>query len=230
MGWIYLLTDNISDKCYIGKTCIGLKQRLSSHFSDARKKKRNSYKDNWIRSVWSKGGEISIKEITSVPDDILDETEILHIRLARQVGLNLTNYSDGGDGFKRGNQYGKISKKNIILKRTIINCKECGKEKLVNNCEIRKGSGKFCSLSCRTIYNNKNNKEMQKKSAESRIGQKGILGESNPNARLTNSQVKQIRDIYYSTENKYGLIKALAEKYSVGRWIIDRVIRYKSYR
>jgi hypothetical protein len=80
---------------YIGQTTGRLDQRLIHHHYDA-KKLFAIHKSNWIRSVINKGFEVVIAVIEL--DAPWAEAEIKWIKHYRDIGHDLVNTTDGGEG------------------------------------------------------------------------------------------------------------------------------------
>lgn len=81
---------------YIGKTDRLLKQRLKEHLKDSIKKK--SHLGNWLRLLKSRLQKPEMIPLREVPTEQWKIAEERYIRLARGLGMNLTNASDGGEG------------------------------------------------------------------------------------------------------------------------------------
>lgn len=56
-----------------------------------------------------------------------------------------------------------------------------------------------------------------------------MIGEKNPNAKLTKDQVKAIRNEYVPYSQQYGS-NALAKKYNVSNVTITNIVNYKTYK
>lgn len=80
---------------YIGQTTGRLNQRLTHHHYDA-KKLGTIHKSNWIRSVINKGFEVVISAIEL--DAPWADAEIKWIKHYRELGHDLVNTTDGGEG------------------------------------------------------------------------------------------------------------------------------------
>lgn len=100
MSYIYVLVDPASlEPRYVGKTSRTLQRRLSDHIRDA-KKNGKSHRANWIRQVLARGDLPQIEAIECglwSPDNI-NLRERYWIANLRQLGVKLTNMTDGGDG------------------------------------------------------------------------------------------------------------------------------------
>jgi len=85
---------------YVGRsTHDATDKRLRRHLSNAQNNQNTCYKNNWIRSVQSAGGEI----IASVLESNLThkesaEKEIFYIAYYKSLGCKLTNLTNGGEG------------------------------------------------------------------------------------------------------------------------------------
>lgn len=120
---------------YIGKTTTKLNTRLSSHLCDARRGMKN-YRYNWIRSVISRGKLPSIFLISEVEGNGNNE-EKAWIKYFRDIGVNLVNGTDGGEGTKgwkqtekakekiRNFHIGSVHKPETLLKMSIAQKKRC---------------------------------------------------------------------------------------------------------
>jgi hypothetical protein len=95
MIYIYSLIDPFTNKIrYIGKSTRP-KERLRNHCNE----KANSWRNHWIRSVISKGGQPQLSILETLADDAdWQSIEIGWIKRGRDAGWPLTNCTDGGDG------------------------------------------------------------------------------------------------------------------------------------
>lgn len=57
---------------------------------------------------------------------------------------------------------------------------------------------------------------------------KPMPGRNNPNAKLTDEQVREIRSLYVKGSKEFGTV-ALGKKYDVHAGVIERVVKRKSY-
>ncbi len=156
---IYSLTHPSSNRFYIGKTECRLKDRLQRHIYQSLKNDKPTRKNSWIISLHNKGLKPEINLVAEVNDDEWVEKERYYIALARQVAgddlLNSPNFP-GGEGFDKGNQWGKISKKDHVKKMYHKICPECKKH--FSKVPKLKDS-KFCSYTCSNAYVSKNRKK-----------------------------------------------------------------------
>lgn len=102
-GAIYALCDPITQNFrYIGKTTTSLKRRLQEHLLPGNLKKQ-SYKNNWIKSLLTAQQKPTILLLAVGNDhDQLNFLEKETIFYWRVSGANLTNLTDGGDGWTKG--------------------------------------------------------------------------------------------------------------------------------
>ena len=77
---------------YVGKTKYMLSKRLREHINGALLRGCKTYKDNWIRNVYSNGFKVDIRLIEECGDSIWDEREKYWIK----EYSGLTNLTDGG--------------------------------------------------------------------------------------------------------------------------------------
>lgn len=85
---------------YVGKTVIGLEERLKGHIRHVEKdqSRKWSHAQWWIRSLLTKGLRPEIILLEMVPNAVWEEAERKWIKNLREAGCNLTNKTDGGDG------------------------------------------------------------------------------------------------------------------------------------
>lgn len=93
MAAIYVLKDPTTGEVrYVGKTIQNPKKRLSKHCSDASLGKQ-TYTARWIRTL----DMPPLMEIIEEVDGSGSEREVYWIATMRELGVNLTNTSDGGE-------------------------------------------------------------------------------------------------------------------------------------
>lgn len=99
---IYVLLDENQKVFYVGKTNRP-KIRLNRHIGDVRKGSRlyvhNKLRQVLMRKGWNKSGIFKVIE-KDVPENLIDEREIFHIKAFKDTGIKLTNLTDGGEGGK----------------------------------------------------------------------------------------------------------------------------------
>ncbi|WP_213997081.1 HNH endonuclease signature motif containing protein [Tepidanaerobacter syntrophicus] len=61
-------------------------------------------------------------------------------------------------------------------------CLECGKQFLVRKCYVKRGQGKFCSISCATTYRNRHNNPSKRPEVKVKISKNhaDVSGPNNP--------------------------------------------------
>ncbi len=97
MGKIYLLTNLINSKKYVGQTTTTLELRFARHCDDARKKR---CKNRPIYAAMNKYGAENFKmeQLEDVPDELLSEREIFWINELGTFGESGYNSTKGGNG------------------------------------------------------------------------------------------------------------------------------------
>jgi group I intron endonuclease len=105
MGLIYIVTNKITQKQYVGQTIATLEQRKHSHLSDTDYNRDNVYFHNSIRKY---GIENFIWEILEdgLPDEKLSERETFYIKKFDTFnrGYNLTLGGEGCHGYKHSEE------------------------------------------------------------------------------------------------------------------------------
>jgi len=97
MNYIYVLIDPRDNQIrYVGKTN-NIKTRLTEHCTP-RNLKNNTYKVNWIRSVLNYNLRPILKVIEQCDESNWQEREIYWIKYYRDLGYDLTNATEGGEG------------------------------------------------------------------------------------------------------------------------------------
>jgi hypothetical protein len=86
------------DARYIGVTK-DTQKRLWGHIEDAKNNRGRAHKDNWIRSLLREGVSPVLFTLGETNDINRENDEIALIKTARIIGANLTNTTEGGDGF-----------------------------------------------------------------------------------------------------------------------------------
>lgn len=97
--YIYVLKDPRTNIIrYVGKTC-NLKKRYNSHCCIKSLNKESNHRKYWLTSI-IKAGYLPIMEPIEECGDDWQEREIYWIKYYKDLGLNLVNSTDGGDGSK----------------------------------------------------------------------------------------------------------------------------------
>jgi len=81
---------------YIGKT-IDINRRFKEHLQDSYLK-ANTYKNNWIKKLLSENLQPIFEVVEECCEDIWEERERFWISYYKEIGFNLTNMCDGGEG------------------------------------------------------------------------------------------------------------------------------------
>lgn len=112
--YTYLLIDPRSGlPFYVGK---GKGRRCSSHVAEAKNSNKSSAKLNKIRKIESLGMSVIVKKVEeNVSDFDSKDFEMLLIAECKDLGINLTNRTDGGDG-SEGYQHSMESRSKISAK------------------------------------------------------------------------------------------------------------------
>jgi hypothetical protein len=123
---VYLLRDPRDDTPrYVGITKHSLKKRLSRHISV--ENRETDHRSNWIRQLISLGLSPVIELLEVVEDSQRIDSEQAWILGFRQIGANLVNSTDGGEGIINPSQETRIKLRNKRLGR---HCSEGTKMKL----------------------------------------------------------------------------------------------------
>ena len=93
-GIIYLITNQVNGKTYVGKTSKSIEARFKSHKFNAIKRSLNTYLYKSIRKYGIEN--FTIESIEEVPLDLLNEREIFWIANLSPA-YNMTKGGDGGD-------------------------------------------------------------------------------------------------------------------------------------
>lgn len=159
--FIYILKDPISNEIkYVGKSDNPSK-RFSEHIRKSKYKK--TYKNNWINGLKSKGQLPILEIIDTVDNNNWGDYEKKWISFYRELGCDLTNLTDGGDGGNFGDKINKLIseklKNRVFSEETIKLMSESAKKRKLSEqgrkslSEKRKGEknpmyGKKQSIYC----------------------------------------------------------------------------------
>lgn len=98
--FIYALKDpNTDDIRYIGKAD-DPKKRLRDHVN--RCEDEETHKNNWLKKLLTQGQRPKLVVLKKIPADAWKEWEIRYITCAKNLGFDLVNGSEGGEGFQPG--------------------------------------------------------------------------------------------------------------------------------
>lgn len=92
---IYILTDQMNNVRYVGKTVQPLQERLCAHIYESRGSNKR-HKSNWIRTLIKTGSKPLISLIEEVDGDGCKE-ETKWITHYKSIGVDLTNATEGGE-------------------------------------------------------------------------------------------------------------------------------------
>lgn len=115
MGTVYVIRNKHNGFVYVGITTVGLKTRMISHFSEARRSKVNTIFYKEIRRIGLKN--FYIESLESCENDILFERETYWIEKLNSVFPNGYNLSFGGGGGKPQSDKTKKKKSKSQIKR-----------------------------------------------------------------------------------------------------------------
>jgi uncharacterized membrane protein len=105
MNYIYTLSDpNTNQVRYIGKTN-NLERRYKRHTCKFTLVNENTFKSKWILSLLDDEKLPILEVIDECVDKIIDNLESYWISQFKCWGFDLTNMTDGGDGFKGNSKY-----------------------------------------------------------------------------------------------------------------------------
>jgi len=245
---------------YIGKTN-NLKERLRDHITFSRGRKGQGYKFNppkekWIRSLLSEGLKPSIQVLEECTEDTWREVEISWIRLAREMGISITNISDGGDGFgsgesnpyfgkklteehKRkcsisltGRKHSEETKQKIGLAHRGKTISKEQRERISKNHPNMKGKenpfyGKKHSEETKSKISQANTGRIRTPEQKEKMG-KGSIGQKWA-AKLNKEQVLSIREKWSANISKRGLLLSIATEFGVSRNTIWLIVHNKTW-
>lgn len=96
-SYIYGLFGDDNIIRYIGKSD-NPDKRKKEHISETNRQSTNLYKNNWIKKILRNGEKLNIVILEECTEINWVEREKHWIKYYRELGINLTNISDGGDG------------------------------------------------------------------------------------------------------------------------------------
>lgn len=124
LGYIYLATNRINGKKYVGQTRRSIKMRWKEHCNDANNKSRNSYLGHLNMAIRKYGAiNFIVEEIEECDDTILNEREQYWISyynsFDKSKGYNMT--TGGNAGYKMEPESNECRKKKSIRQTGISN-------------------------------------------------------------------------------------------------------------
>lgn len=187
---------------YVGQTSLGVNSRKHVHFWNSRVEESKSYRSyfsNWIR----KHGEENVRfdVIEACNPELLDEREKFWIKELREKGQKLTNLKPGGlseRGYRRPDVSARMRGSGNPM---------YGKDRR----EVMAHARSF----------NKPMTEENRRAVSERS-----RGERNVKAKLTESQVREIRDV----PQYYGVSAELSRKYGVSAAMISAIRLRRSWK
>jgi len=154
---IYEIVCFISGGVYVGKTYSGsgFKKRWRSERYDLRK--NNGNMNLHLQRAWLKYGEdnFEFRIIEECEDEILSEREILWIKKYRELGKNLYNFTDGGEGMS-GWKHSEETKKKMSEARKGKSPSEEHKKKISESLKGRKVPKETLTKVSKSISGDKN--------------------------------------------------------------------------
>ncbi|MEY4572305.1 MAG: hypothetical protein RLZ10_1531 [Bacteroidota bacterium] len=213
---IYLITNNINKKVYVGSSQ-DIKRRfyLHKHYLN-----KGNHTNKHLQSAWDEYGEQNFS--FSILEECFDTEKLLEKEKSyisdykstnREIGYNICEDTTAP---MTGRKHTNLSI-----------------QKMVENKIGDKNSfyGKHHTDETKAIL-----REQMKGRKLSDFHKEKVLktgyqsGEHNINSKLTFSLANQIRDEYQAYIKKYGALKALAKKYNVSKYTISRIIHNETYK
>lgn len=188
---------------YVGQTSKGLASRRYNHFWHARNKDSRSYNGHFYRWIRKHGEENIVFEVLEeCPTEELDAREEFWITSYRTLGYKLTNIKQGGAqarGHKRPEQSKKMSGAGNPM---------YGKDR------------RDVMEHARSFQNGI--------SAETKaLWSKNRKGEGNANAKITEQDVRDIRENYTGS---YGEITQLSREYGINTQSVRNIIKFRTWK
>lgn len=240
LGRIYLITNLINGKKYVGQTVKTIEKRLKEHFKAAFVEHRKSIIYDAIRKYGIKNFEIKcIQDNITIED--LDIAEQYWIQQYNSFGVFGYNATTGGNQCRISNE----TKQKISEALKGVPKSDNHKKKMS---ETQKGKiGKLNSFYGKThsketiekiketlagqmdgennpFYGKQHSDESKQKMSASHIGKQ--TGEKHPRSKLTEKDVLEIR---IAAQNDISRI-VLAKQYGVGKTAIDKIVNRHTWR
>ena len=124
---------------YVGKTVRSLSRRLGNHIANAKGNKHNRHLSNWILNILKENKKPIIELLETCQSDIWQEREQYWIKYYKELGFDLKNMTNGGDG-NTGLKMTDASKEKIRFANL---GKKSSKEKIAKISNWAKGNDKI---------------------------------------------------------------------------------------
>ncbi len=248
---IYLLTNLINNKIYVGQTIQPIKKRIHQHNAEARRFAKGHKVWSHLHAAMAKYGIENFKpEVIDTADYLeeMNEKECLWIKRLhsddRRIGYNLE---------KGGNGLGRVSEETKLKISMTLKGRKHSPEHTKKCADARRGkpvseeTRKRLSLMQKGVKRSKEHilaivrghtglkltEATKRKISEATKGKKRseetkrkISGENNHGAKCTKELVDQLRKEHETTNIT---ISALARKYNLVRTTVSQIVRYKSW-
>jgi len=228
---VYLITNLINKKIYIGQTINHVAQRQAVHKHRAKLYSSGNYGTNsYLYNAICKYGfdnfKFEVIEDFIETQEELDLAEIWWIFIYRSINRDIGyNISPGGNGKGRVSDETrkKISEANKGEKSF-----QYGKSpSLETRAKLSKANKGHKMSDLQRQKCSEAHKGLKQSEETKRKRSKAFIGEKSTSAKFTNEQVKLIRIERESTKIS---IRALSEKYNVSKGCIKDMIYYRSYK
>jgi group I intron endonuclease len=213
---IYLITNNINKKVYVGSSQ-DIKRRfyLHKHYLN-----KGNHTNKHLQNAWNEYGKDSFS--FSIIDQIDNIEQLLEKEKAYILEYNSVNREFGYNICEdtmapmAGRKHTEISKQKMIKSKLGDSNNFYGKHHTDETKAMLREHMKGRKLE-------KSHKEKVLKSCYQ-------SGEHNINAKFTIDTVKEIRKEYQGYVKKYGALKTLAKKFNVSKDTISRIINNETYK
>lgn len=215
---IYFLADPISnDIKYVGKTNVGLTERLFRHIQGAERSKSPTRKEKWILYLKANGLKPNIRLIECVDKKDWRDKEVYWITKMKENGSSLFNLKKGGGGYD--NLTHTEAFKKAISTRMMGNKYGQGKKWTDSQRELM--------MKSRSNPWNKGKKGLVKHSDETKLKMSNSRkGENHAMARLTNNDVSDMRESYSNGIRPIDI----SRKYNINYRHCLKILKNQSWR
>lgn len=241
IGRIYLITNIINNKKYVGQTIKPIEKRLKEHFKSAYIEKRDTYFCRAIIKYDKDNFNIICLEDNILVSE-LDAAEEYWIAWYETFGKHGYNSTSGG---KQGRMSEETKKKISAAHKGVPKSEEAKRNSSIaqkgkhvgslNHFYGKKHSEETIKKIKKTLegklsgenhpfYGKKHSEESKNKISASKVGKQ--VGEKHPNRKLTEKDVLEIRASYKDGVSK----EILAKKYNVGKSAIDKIVYKQTWK